>query len=95
MPARRNFSKKNVFRSDDEAREGLLRDPYVSVRLPTFLPEDHAHGPTDALGFRNAGVPNRAEVVAIGDSHTFGTGTPWPEVWPTRLARELSVEVAR
>jgi hypothetical protein len=45
---------------------------------------------TDAHGFRNACAwPEKAEVVAVGDSLTFGFGGQDEEAWPSVLARAL------
>ncbi len=45
---------------------------------------------TDALGFRNAWPwPAGADVVAVGDSLTFGYGVEDAEAWPAVLARAL------
>lgn len=47
-------------------------------------PKFHEH---DSRGFRNAGVPERADIVAIGDSQTYGTNAHRPEAWPQQLAK--------
>ena len=39
----------------------------------------------DEWGFRNAAVPDRADIVAIGDSHTFGNTATMMESWPLVL----------
>ncbi len=39
----------------------------------------------DANGFRNPTVPERATVVALGDSHTYGSGVASAESWPKVL----------
>jgi lysophospholipase L1-like esterase len=45
---------------------------------------------TDGLGFRNSWPwPARAEIVAVGDSLTFGYGVADAEAWPAVLAREM------
>jgi hypothetical protein len=36
----------------------------------------------DSLGFRNLRVLNQAEVVTLGDSHTYGIGVGRSEAWP-------------
>jgi hypothetical protein len=41
----------------------------------------------DALGFRNPDVPERVDVLAIGDSQTYGVSAPARESWPAWLAR--------
>lgn len=40
----------------------------------------------DALGFRNREVPPQANIVAIGDSMTYGSGAPRDGAWPQQLA---------
>lgn len=40
----------------------------------------------DALGFRNRELPQQANIVAIGDSMTYGSGAPRDGAWPQQLA---------
>ncbi len=47
----------------------------------------------DAWGFRNPGVPSSADVVAIGDSHTFGNQATMQDAWPSVLARATGERV--
>ena len=42
----------------------------------------------DAWGFRNPGVPASADIVALGDSHTFGNTATMDDAWPSVLARQ-------
>jgi hypothetical protein len=44
-------------------------------------------GRFDAWGFRNPQVPERAEIVAIGDSHTYGNTATMNDSWPYVLSR--------
>lgn len=39
----------------------------------------------DSLGFRNASAQGRAEIVALGDSHTYGTSVDPDQAWPKVL----------
>lgn len=41
----------------------------------------------DEWGFRNAAIPSSADVVAIGDSHTFGNTATMEDAWPSVLGR--------
>jgi hypothetical protein len=51
----------------------------------------HAAAHTDAYGFRNTWPwPEKAEIVAVGDSLTFGYGVEDDEAWPALIAKELS-----
>jgi hypothetical protein len=77
-------------RSDFGTQEFLLQDPYTRVRARPLLPEDFAIGPHDILGFRNRSVPNVADVVAIGDSQTYGNNALLEDNWPSQLGRLLA-----
>lgn len=80
---------ENVFRAEDASGEELLlQDPYTVVRMQPLRP-DGPTGPTDILGFRNRAVPSRADVVAIGDSQTFGLNASLEDNWPSRLDAAL------
>jgi len=41
----------------------------------------------DHWGFRNLRVPDSADIVAIGDSHTYGNTATMAEAWPSVVAR--------
>jgi hypothetical protein len=47
----------------------------------------------DEWGFRNRRVPSTADVVAIGDSHTFGNTAAMNDSWPSVVARVTGREV--
>ncbi len=47
----------------------------------------------DALGFRNREVPARADIVAIGDSMTYGVSAPRDAAWPQQLGAQLGEQV--
>lgn len=47
----------------------------------------------DNWGFRNEAVPATADVVAIGDSHTFGNTAAMSDAWPSVVARETQLKV--
>lgn len=85
---------EGVFR-DQGTESFLLNDPYTGVRARPLaaVNEGGAKGPTDLLGFRNLAVPNRADVVAIGDSQTYGINVAFEQSWPRVLAENLSVPV--
>src|SRR5262249_43794524 len=57
----------------------LLRDDVLGMTLPA------GSGGHDAWGFRNPSVPERADAVALGDSHTYGNGAKRNEAWPAVL----------
>jgi len=41
----------------------------------------------DRRGFRNLSVPDRASIVALGDSQTYGVGVYPEQAWPVQFAR--------
>jgi hypothetical protein len=42
----------------------------------------------DQWGFRNPAVPSAVDVVALGDSHTFGNAAMMDDAWPRVLSRD-------
>jgi hypothetical protein len=64
-----------------------LSDPVLGERPNPQVP-DH-----DAAGWRNAARPDRARVVAIGDSQTYGQIVAREEAWPQRLEARTGVRV--
>jgi lysophospholipase L1-like esterase len=65
----------------------LVRDDVLGIRLPGNS------GGHDKWGFRNTEVPHTAEVVALGDSHTYGNCAKMNEAWPHVLARSTGASV--
>jgi hypothetical protein len=84
---------ENVFRVP-EGEEFILKDPRLLVRARPLNPPGY-WGPTDILGFRNTAVPNAPDVIAVGDSQTFGLNAPLAANWPSRLREELARQKAR
>lgn len=64
-----------------------IRDPILGIRI--------AGGSAgfDEWGFRNRRVPSSANVVTIGDSHTFGNTVTMHDSWPSVVARTSGLEV--
>jgi hypothetical protein len=70
----------------------VLQDPHTLVRLRPLFPDvgdGRYGGPNDLLGFRNRAVPNHADVIAIGDSQTYGNNALLEANWPSRLEDAL------
>lgn len=64
---------QNIFREEDySTAEFTLNDPYLVIRSKPSYPDLLTMGPNDILGFRNRSVPNKAAIVTIGDSQTYG-----------------------
>jgi hypothetical protein len=66
----------------------LLASPWAAPAVPDeqlgFRPNPAFPG-HDSKGFRNPGVPASADVIAMGDSQTYGTGVEPDEAWPRQL----------
>lgn len=73
-------------RSEANLHEALLPDPLTKVRPRPLYKATRLAGPHDAIGFRGESVPNRAEVVTIGDSQTYGWGVSLADNWPSQFA---------
>jgi lysophospholipase L1-like esterase len=81
---------ENAFRGEDIiSRKFLLNDPYTGVRARPLLLDLSGFGPHDLLGFRNRSIPNVADIIAIGDSQTYGNNTVLEENWPSQLEKML------
>jgi hypothetical protein len=65
----------------------LQRDNILGMKLPG------KSGGHDAWGFRNKKVPETAEIVALGDSHTYGNCAKRNEAWPAALQRLTGQQV--
>jgi len=75
------------------ARIALNSANYLSVEmvhdelLGAVTPPAAASGRFDAWGYRNPEVPRTADIVAIGDSHTYGNAATMEDSWPYVLGR--------
>lgn len=76
--------------------EGLARlffDPIDFLKPKTVSDEalrykiEPNSGAHDSWGYRNRKVPESAEIVAIGDSHTYGISATASNSWPASLQR--------
>jgi lysophospholipase L1-like esterase len=66
-------------------RARLVEDPLLGFRMAPGAP---GH---DARGFRNASALDTAELVAIGDSQTWGVNARVQEAWPQQAGALLGV----
>lgn len=78
---------RRAFDPANHLRPELLEDEVLGFRIK---PGSNGH---DAWGCRNPSVPATAEVVAIGDSFTYGSTTRREESWPAVLAGLLGASV--
>jgi hypothetical protein len=70
-----------VLNSADYLSVSTVKDDVLGITIPP-----KAAG-FDEWGFRNASVPAHADVVAVGDSHTFGNTARMDDAWPSVVAR--------
>lgn len=77
------------------ALEWAVRSFHIAGLTPAGYRYDarlgHGHvpgqGPIDAWGYRNRAVPERADIVCIGDSQTYGENLTRDAAYPQQLAR--------
>ena len=74
------------------ARRFLNPSDYLGVEMVQddvlgAVPSATSKAGFDAWGFRNREVPKTADIVAVGDSHTFGNTAKMDESWPYVLGR--------
>lgn len=65
----------------------MLRDPVLGMTIAPGSPG------FDKWGFRNPVVPASVDVLAIGDSHTFGNTAKMDEAWPSVVQRQTGLTV--
>jgi hypothetical protein len=77
----------------------ILFPPYYHKVEPIISDSDLVHKGNprypghDANGFRNRSLPHTVEIVAIGDSHTYGTAVDFDDPWPRILETTTSCSV--
>src|ERR1043166_1793444 len=59
----------------------VVSDPQLGVRIP---PNSPGH---DANGYRNAAGRQQADIVAVGDSQTWGVNVQAADAWPQQLEK--------
>ena len=78
---------RQFFHPVDYLLPTTTKDPFLGHRI---LPDTGGH---DDRGFRNYSVPSNSEIVAIGDSHTYGISATFQESWPAHLSRLTDTQV--
>jgi hypothetical protein len=76
------FVSRLVLNPSDYLGVGMVQDAVLGA-----VPSPTARAGFDAWGFRNREVPESADIVAVGDSHTFGNTARMDESWPYVLGR--------
>ena len=72
-----------VLRPADYLSVDMVHDEILGA-VPLTTP---GPGRFDAWGYRNRQVPDAADIVAIGDSHTYGNAATMEDSWPYVLGR--------
>ncbi len=70
------FASRLILDPVDYLSPSFVRDNILGFRL---LPGSSGH---DEWGFRNREVPQTAEIVTLGDSHTYGNTAKMTQSWP-------------
>ena len=76
-----------VLNPADYLSAATIPDPVLGIVI-----EPGAAG-FDEWGFRNRVVPAATDVLALGDSHTFGNTAKMAEAWPSVVSRETGLNV--
>ncbi|HEV7475273.1 MAG TPA: hypothetical protein VGN90_14565 [Pyrinomonadaceae bacterium] len=66
---------------DRAVQDKLIEDPVLGFKLEAYT---RGH---DANGFRNDTVPSQVDLVALGDSQTWGVNVERQDAWPQQLAK--------
>lgn len=70
----------------DQMNYNLKPETYIHPALGkrTIVGNSSGH---DAEGFRNRNIPQKADIILVGDSHTYCWGVFYEDSWPQILAR--------
>lgn len=71
----------NQLYRDTQGRVQTIPDEVLGIRVEPYAP---GH---DAKGFRNDKVPEQADIIAVGDSQTWGFNVVSSHAWPQTLER--------
>jgi lysophospholipase L1-like esterase len=72
---------RRIFKPVNYLKPYLVRDDILGHKIK---PNSAGH---DSWGYRNTTVPNRADIVAIGDSMTYGVSATADNSWPALLQK--------
>jgi hypothetical protein len=75
------FGSRLILNPADYLSVEMVHDPVLGA-----VPSPGTRG-FDGWGFRNRGVPETADIVAVGDSHTYGNTARMDDSWPYVLGR--------
>ena len=75
------FGSRFILNPVDYLSPTVIRDNVLGVIIP---PKSSGH---DEWGFRNRKVPSSVDIVALGDSHTYGNTAKMTESWPNIVGK--------
>jgi hypothetical protein len=75
------FGARLVLNPSDFLKLEVVQDPVLGA-----VPSPSAMAGFDRWGFRNRSVPETADIIAVGDSHTYGNTARMVDSWPYVLA---------
>ncbi len=76
------FAARLFLNPSDFLRLEVVNDPILGA-----VPSPSALAGFDKWGFRNRNVPDRVDIVAVGDSHTYGNTARMVDAWPFVLGQ--------
>jgi len=82
------FGARLVLNPADFLRLDLVPDNVLGA-----VPSPSAMSGFDRWGFRNPTVPNTVDIVAVGDSHTYGNTARMVDSWPSVVERSTGRQV--
>jgi hypothetical protein len=82
------FGARLILNSSDFLGLEVVGDPILC-----WVPSPSAMAGFDKWGFRNRSVPETADIVAVGDSHTYGNTARMVDSWPFVLGQLTSRQV--
>ena len=81
------FLIRQILEPIDYSRPSAKKDEILGHKIEPYS------GSHDAWGLRNRFIPKQVDIVAIGDSFTYGQGVPRYSSWPAVLERESHTPV--
>jgi len=82
------FASRLFLNASDFLSLEVVGDPILG-----WVPSPSAMAGFDKWGFRNRKVPESADIVAVGDSHTYGNTARMMDSWPYVLGRATGRQV--
>jgi hypothetical protein len=85
---------QELYRHFDPTRDTIIvMDGQLAEVLPTGEEKFEEYLNIDSDGFRNESVPEQAEIVAVGDSFTFGESVKREDSWAVILKKQRGVSL--